>query len=252
MRRLVPGPTEVVDLETVYLSDRREPVDGRPWVVVNMASSLDGATALSGRSGGLGGPADRLAFHALRSAADIVLVGAGTVRAEHYGPVRVPDHHWDARRAAHRPEPARIAIVTRSLDLDLDTPLFTDTDVRPIVFTARSADPGRRRAVDEVADVVDAGEHDVDLDVVLDHLGAEGARCVVCEGGPTLNGFLIDLDLIDEWCWTIGPMLAAGSAARAAHGRSPVDARQMRLDRLITDDRDLLTRFLRDRAGDDV
>lgn len=244
MRQLLPHPLADIDLEDIYLRDRREPVGERPWVTVNMASSVDGATALTGRSGGLGGAADRKAFHALRSAADVILVGAGTVRAEHYGPVHVPDEHLARRHAAGRDEPARIVVVTRSLDLDVDTPFFTDTDVRPIVFTAARADPERRRAVQEVADVVDAGDHDVELDRVMAHLGALGVRCVVCEGGPTLNGFLVELDLIDEWCWTIGPMLAGGTSARATHGSAPPTARPMVLDRLITDGRDLLTRYL--------
>jgi 5-amino-6-(5-phosphoribosylamino)uracil reductase len=247
VRQLLPQPLDDVDLEDCYLGDPREPVGARPWVTVNMASSVDGATALTGRSGGLGGAADRLAFHALRSAADVILVGAGTARAEHYGPVRGPDAHVERRRAAGRNEPARIAVVTRGLDLDLDTPLFTDNDVRPLVFTSSRADPERRRAVQEVADVVDAGDVDVELDRVVAHLGADGVRCVVCEGGPTLNGFLIALGLIDEWCWTIGPLLAGGTSSRASHGSAPLPAHPMVLDRLLTDGRDLLTRYLTSR-----
>ena len=198
----------------------------------------------TGRSGGLGGAADRATFHALRSAADVILVGAGTVRAEHDGPVRVPEEHLERRQAAGRDAPARIAVVTRGLDLDLDTPFFTDSEVRPLVFTSSRADPERRRAVQQVADVVDAGDLDVELDVVMAHLGADGVRCVVCEGGPTLNGFLVALDLVDEWCWTIGPLLAGGTSARATHGSAPLPARPMVLDRLLTDGRDLLTRYL--------
>jgi riboflavin biosynthesis pyrimidine reductase len=138
-------------------------------------------------------------------------------------------------------------VVTRGLDLDLDTPLFTDNDVRPLVFTSSRADPERRRAVQEVADVVDAGDVDVELDRVVAHLGADGVRCVVCEGGPTLNGFLIALGLIDEWCWTIGPLLAGGTSSRASHGSAPLPAHPMVLDRLLTDGRDLLTRYLTSR-----
>ena len=55
-----------------------------------MISTLDGATSFAGRAGGLGGPGDKLLFSVLRSLADVVLVGAGTARAEHYGPVKLP------------------------------------------------------------------------------------------------------------------------------------------------------------------
>src|SRR5262245_36804108 len=89
MRRLLPGPLEEVDPRSAYALGRPRPGD-RPWLLVNMVTSLDGAVAIDGRSGALGGPGDHLVFHALRSLADVILVGAATVRAERYGPVRLP------------------------------------------------------------------------------------------------------------------------------------------------------------------
>src|SRR5215212_2312532 len=58
---------------------------GRPFVVANMIASLDGRITVDGRAGGLANRADYEMFHALRAAADAVLVGAGTIRAEGYG-----------------------------------------------------------------------------------------------------------------------------------------------------------------------
>ena len=88
MRQLFPEPVGSVEPLDVY---RDLPVvESRPAVRLNMISSVDGSTALDGRSGGLGGPADRKVFAALRSLADVVLVAAGTVRAENYGPGSLP------------------------------------------------------------------------------------------------------------------------------------------------------------------
>src|ERR1043165_7544267 len=103
VRQLFPVPGGSVEPLDVY---RDLPVvDGRPAVRLNMIASVDGSTAVDGLSGGLGGPADRKVFAALRSLADVVLVAAGTVRAENYGPGTLP-----------------IAVVSGSLRLDWDKP----------------------------------------------------------------------------------------------------------------------------------
>ena len=81
MRRLFPEALDAVDPVAAYTDARRRRHDGRPWVLVNMITSLDGAVAIDQRSGGLGGPADQRVFHLLRDLADVVLVGAGTARA---------------------------------------------------------------------------------------------------------------------------------------------------------------------------
>ena len=123
----------------------RAPAD-RPWVLVNMVASLDGAITIADRSGGLGGPADKAMFSALRGVADVVMAGAGTVRAEGYGPARPSDAVRAVRRARGQAEVPRIAVVTRSLDLDLATPLFTEAVEPTIVITCASADRDRQAA----------------------------------------------------------------------------------------------------------
>jgi hypothetical protein len=100
-----------VELVDAYAEPARRRVDGRPWLLVNMIASLDGAVALGERSGGLGGPADQRVFAHLREIADVIVVGAGTARAESYGP---------PRKAGQR-----IGVVTRRANLDWTSPLFT-------------------------------------------------------------------------------------------------------------------------------
>lgn len=249
MHQIHPVWADDVDVEACYLADRREPVDGRPWLVVNMATTLDGATALDGRSRGIGGPADRAAFHALRSAGDIILVGAGTARAENYGPVRVPDAHVATRTAAGRRAPARLAVISASGSLDPDSRLFSGSGLPPLVYTVADTPTSVLDRLAEVAEVVVAGSSSVDPHRVIDDLAARSVRCVVCEGGPHLNADLIAADVVDEWCWTIGPSLVGGESNRASVGQWSPTPRAFRLDRLISDGQDLLTRYLRVSRG---
>jgi len=244
MQQILPAAVDDVDVEAVYLADQREPTEGRPWLVVNMATTIDGATALEGRSRGIGGPGDRAAFHALRSAADVVLVGAGTARAEDYGPVVVPDGHLAARTAAGRSGPARLAVVSASGSLDPGARMFSDPERPPLVYTVSETPASVLDALAAVAEVVVAGSSRVDPHVVLADLTARSVRCVVCEGGPYLNADLIAAGVVDEWCWTIGPSLVGGDSNRASVGDWSPEARAFRLDRLLTDGRDLLTRYV--------
>src|SRR5947199_10649134 len=109
MRELFPVPGDDVDPLERYAGDNRShPAGDRPWVLVNMIATVDGATAVEGRSGGLGGPADKLVFQAIRAVSDAILVGAGTVRAESYGPPRPTPGGGP---------PARLAVVAQDLEL---------------------------------------------------------------------------------------------------------------------------------------
>jgi riboflavin biosynthesis pyrimidine reductase len=216
MRRLLPGPEEEVDPRSAYAVARPHTAD-RPWLLVNMVTSLDGAVAVDGRSGALGGPGDHLVFHALRSLADVILVGAATVRAEGYGPVRIPADLQEARVLAGQAAVPRLAIVSRRLDLDLTSPLFTESDPAPVVVTSPAAAMARRAEVAQTADLLLAGHgDDVDFEIALAALGEMDAELVVCEGGPTINGQLLGADLIDEFCLTVAPKLVGGMAGRPA------------------------------------
>jgi riboflavin biosynthesis pyrimidine reductase len=245
MRRLWPDPGEVDDVAALVAAEGRPTPPGRPWVLVNMVASVDGAITIRDRSGALGGPADRAVFSALRGVADVVMAGAGTVRAEGYGPARPPATIRAARRDRGQVEAPQIAVVTRSLDLDLTTPLFTDVERPTIVITCDTAPAHRRAAVAEVADLLVAGDDAVDLPAALAELHRRGAGVVTCEGGPHLNGDLLLANLVDEWNLTVSPVLVGGSAGRSSFGDYPPGPAEMRLDRLLEEDQFLLTRWVR-------
>jgi riboflavin biosynthesis pyrimidine reductase len=197
------------DILRPYAAAQRDTGTGRCWVMANMVGGLDGSASVQGRVGALSDATDHQLFLALRSLSDIVLVGAQTVRAEGYGPVRLPEACRAERIGeGRRPVPA-LAVVSRSLDLDWDAPAFAAADpaARTIVVTAENADPARLARAAEVADVVVAGSERVDIAEALAELGARGAGVVLCEGGPTLLGELAARDLLDELCLTLAPVI---------------------------------------------
>ena len=221
VRQLFPIPLDDVDPVVTYRGDERP---RSPWVLINMISTVDGATAIAGRSGGLGGPADKRVFAAIRSIADFILVGAGTVRAENYGPPSVA---------------ARLAIVTAKLDLDPEAQVFGN-GYRPIVLTTEDADTTRRAALEEVADVIVAGTGRVDLRAAVSNFSG----VVLSEGGPSLNGQLVALGLVDELCLSLAPLLAGGESARIAHGPDLAAPMRMRVSRILEEDEILFLRFV--------
>jgi riboflavin biosynthesis pyrimidine reductase len=174
-----------------------------------MVGGLDGSAAVDGRVGALSTPADATLFRALRALADVVLVGAETVRRERYGPVRLSDEARAARVAAGRAEVPRVAVVSRSLALDRSIPLFAEADpaAPPLVVTVAAAPAEARAAVADHAEVVVAGDDTVDLGRMLAELGARGLPVVWCEGGPHLLGELVAADLLDELCLTVAPLM---------------------------------------------
>lgn len=202
MRRLLPADEIADPLEPYVRVDR-----GRndPWVLANMVGGLDGSAAVGGRVGTLSGGADTELFRRMRTLADVVLVGAETVRRERYGPVRLPGPDRDARVAAGRPPVPPIAVVSRSLSIDWSLPMFTAP--RPIVVTAAGADAGRAAEAACHADVVVAGDERVDVRRAVDRLAERGHRVVLCEGGPTLLGEVVAAGLLDELCLTLSPVL---------------------------------------------
>ncbi len=244
MRRLWPEPGSVDDVGALVAAEPRRTRASRPWLLVNMVASLDGAISIDGRSGGLGGDADRSMFFALRHVADVVLVGAGTVRAEDYGPTRASDAVRAVRRARGQAALPRLAVVTRSLELDPGARLFGDVANRPYVITHRTAPPERVAELSEVAEVLQLGDGEVDLVAAVERLHADGARVITCEGGPALNGDLIAHDLVDEWARTIAPLLVSGDAGPSSRGARP-DPRRFELTRLLEADGELLGRWVR-------
>jgi riboflavin biosynthesis pyrimidine reductase len=240
MRLLFPELLDEVDLATVYADMPRS--DRRPGVRLNMIVSVDGGTSWNGVSGGLGGAADAELFSVLRSLTDVVLVASATMRAEHYGPATLAPHIQDARQGRGQTPVPRIAVVSRTCQFDWDSNFFTAATEKPIVFTvSSSAEKDRTRAA-EVAEVIIAGERDVDLMCAVTELGMRGAGSVLAEGGPTLNGQLARAGLLDEICVTLSPLLVSGDAMRVIAG-STLDVLEPLGLRSICEDEDFL--FLR-------
>lgn len=208
MRSLFPEATDRVNLVDVYSRDLPVPEDGRSLVRVNMISTLDGAVSFGGRAGPLGGPGDKLVFSVLRSLADVVVVGAGTLRVEHYRPVKLPAEVQEMRSARGQLPVPPIAVVTRSMSIDWGSALFRGSGPRPIVLAPGNTGTAALAAAGRKADVLTVGVGTVDLGSALAALAERGFHHVLCEGGPQLNASLAAAGLVDELCLTLSPKLA--------------------------------------------
>ncbi len=202
-----------------YDVERPKP-PGRPWVGLCMVASLDGSTVVEGRSGALSSPADVEVLQTLRSLADVIIVGAGTVRAEGYGPPRKPGQ--------------RVGVVTRTGRVDVSTPLFTSG--AGFLILPEDAD-------DVSVDAVRAGVQRLDLQRAMEQIDAS---FVQAEGGAHLNAALAEADLIDELNLTVSPVLSGGDGPRVMNGAMPL-VRTMSLAHLLTEDDFLFTRYVRTR-----
>ena len=215
------------------------------WVRASMVSSADGAAYVAGRSAGLSSPDDMNVFGIQRMLCDAVLVGAGTARAEEYKAVRRRPSLLALRQG--RPDTATIALVSRSLGLNLASPLFADAapDARTIVITCAASDPELRAETAKAADVIVAGDETVDLAAALDALAGRGLTRVVCEGGPHLLADLTAAGLLDELCLTLSPTLAGPGASRIVAGAAQADLRRLALRQLLAgDDGFLFARYV--------
>ena len=221
MRMIFPSPGDELDMTALaeaYAYPRER------WLRVNFVSSADGAAYVDGRSGGLSSSDDKRIFGLLRVLTDVVLVGAGTARVEEYKPaLRRPSL---ASLREGRPETATIALVTRTLGLNLASPLFTETppDARTIVITCAASDPELRTEAAKVADVIVAGEEAVDLTGALRELEQRGLTRVLCEGGPHLFGDLTAAGLVDELCLSFSPTLAGPGRPASSPASRPTPA----------------------------
>lgn len=217
--RIWPQPASALS-DADLLEHLAFPAD-RTWLRVNFISSVDGAATQDGRSGGLGDAADRRVFDLLRYEADVVLIGAGTLRDEEYGGFRVPTAAVAWRTARGMPAHPVLAMVSRSLSLDPASPLFTDAPVRPIVYTVASAPADQRIALEPVADVVTVGETDADLQRIREDLSARGLTRIHSEGGPHTFGALLAAGAVDALHLTLAPSLQSADAGRIARGGLP-------------------------------
>lgn len=246
MRQLLPPPrADDVDLDEVYWLP--DPVHQHVRGV--MVASADGAAQAQGRAGGLSGPADTALFAVLRGQADVILAGATTVRVEGYAGEQPSADRRDWRRARGLTDAPPIAVVTRTCDLDPATGFFTETVAKPIVITHRRAPEHRVAALAEVADIIMAGQCEVDLSEALDALAERGLRRVCCEGGPRLLSQVAAADRLDELSLTISPLLVGTSALRILDGPLLDPPTRLHLALVLEDESFLFLRYVRQGPG---
>lgn len=226
MRRLHPSPATTTTVRDLYDQPRHRHPDGRAHVGICMVSSLDGSTVVAGRSGPLSSELDTQVLSTLRKLADVIVVGAGTVRAENYGaPARAGQ---------------RIGVVTASGDLDLGTDLFT-SGAGFLICTDETPDRD--------VDMLRVGRDEIDLDQAIRRLPEICGEIdfVQAEGGARLNGGLVEAGLVDELHLTLSPRLVGGDGARLASGSGDVTCDLELAHLAVDDDSFVYTRWVRQR-----
>jgi 5-amino-6-(5-phosphoribosylamino)uracil reductase len=256
MQRLFPRPgSEVPDdrsldsalgLADAYAYPTDRPA-GAPYLRANMVGSLDGASRADGKSAPLSSAADMRLFGTLRALADLILVGAETVRQEGYRPARAREAFAARRAAAGQPPAAAVGVISRRLDLDFTAPLFTDPSTPTLVLTGAGAPAGAVAAARAAgARVVVAGEGDgVDPVRTVRELADLGFTRLLHEGGPRILAQFAAAGVLDELCLTLSPLLTGGDAARIMNGPGVLPPARFTPLSILEEDGFLFTRYVR-------
>jgi riboflavin biosynthesis pyrimidine reductase len=243
--RLWPEP-DPAPLSDEALAELYEVPDrGKPWVRLNFVTSLDGAVTVDGHSEGLSGTADKRVFGLLRMLCDALLVGAGTLRHEGYGPVRLSPERRAWRVAHGLVEWPTLVVVSRTLALDPAHRAFAEAPVRPIVLAPQNAPTTERAALAEVADVVAEGTDEVDLPAAIAGLHDRGLYQVLSEGGPHVLGALTAGDSVDELDLTLSPLLVGPGAGRITAGVPAPVPRRFEVRHVLSAEGALILRYTR-------
>ncbi len=232
-------------LSATELADAYPWPDSERWVRAMMVMTLDGASVgPDGRSRSISSDQDRAILSEVRRLSDVVLIGASTFRSERYKPMLARPSAAEERALLGLASAPVVAIVSGSLDLPWEEPIFSESAVRPIVITSA----GSPRAEDALAraeahaDVIVLPGASMDAEALIDALVARGLGRIVCEGGPVLLAQLIRAGLVDEADIAIAPILAGGG--QIAGGEVGQVPRRMRLAGSFAIDDFLFTRYL--------
>jgi 2,5-diamino-6-(ribosylamino)-4(3H)-pyrimidinone 5'-phosphate reductase len=213
MQRLYPDVATDLDPAAIYdtlRDDFPDPPPERPYLFLNMVTSVDGKAALHGGAGGIGSALDKRLMKAIRAACDAVLHGAATLRAENVDP-RVGAAYAGARETRGLPAAPLAILLSRAGDLPLDRRYFAYPDLARLIVVGAGAPPQRRAALAAHAQLLVAPADEPDLTWVMRTLReAHGVRYLLVEGGPNVNGQLFASGLVDEICWTLGPKIIGG------------------------------------------
>jgi riboflavin biosynthesis pyrimidine reductase len=239
---------EVPDALAPYLEVDRSQPRHECWVTGHMVAGLDGTASVDGRVGSLSTRPDQELFRRMRQVADVVLVGAETVRREGYGVVRLDEEAKAQRRRQGQSPTPPLVLVSRSLTFDWAAKVFADAPegARTHVITCAAADPERRAEAEKVAEVVVAGEDRVEPAAAMRALAGLGHRVVLCEGGPTWLGELVAADRLDELCLSISPMMG-GDPLPVSVTPQGAGIAQFELKGAMAEDHTLFLRY--ERAG---
>jgi riboflavin-specific deaminase-like protein len=240
MRRLLPDPGPATVAEQL---ENYRPWEGaheeRPLVAMNFVATADGRATIEGRSGPIGSDADTAMLLGLRTRFDAVMIGAGTMRAELYGPLAAKEETRERRRRAGvRPEPLMVLISGR-LDLPWEAPLFA-AGGEVLIFTSSETEPPETESRVEVVRHPGA----VNLGEAMRHLRERGIRALLSEGGPHLHAQMEADGLVDDLFLTIAPKLSGGEAPRILEGSLPGVA-DLELAWLLEEDGELFARYRR-------
>ncbi len=242
----LPGPFGVPpggDVDDDGLAGLYAAPPGR-WVRTNFATSIDGSiTGGDGRSGTVNSAADHIVFELLRALSDVVVVGAGTLRSEGYGPLTV-DHRWAERRAGSGLAPALpIVAVTGSGQVPAR---LLGAPAGAILLATHAASPGLALAREQLGaeQVLVCGDDAVDDATMLDLLAGRGWPRVLCEGGPHLLGTLMSADVVDEICHSTTPVAVGGGGPRMSAG--PAVTRRFVPRVIVEENGTVMTRWCRD------
>jgi riboflavin-specific deaminase-like protein len=235
MERLRPGDARPPHehLAAVEITPRED----RPFVYLNMVASVDGRATIDGRAHALGSETDTLLLTELRTIADAVLIGSGTLRAEGYARLVANGERVARREAAGKAGTPTAVLISRRLDLPWDAGLFQAADQPVLVYTDAEDDPPETAAPVEVV-------RGADPVAALRDLRARGVRALLCEGGPTLNRALLAAGLVDELYVTLSPLLTGNpEAPRIVEGDDLPAPLRLQLQWVLHHDDELYLRY---------
>jgi riboflavin biosynthesis pyrimidine reductase len=241
LRRAIP-PGEPASPETFYTGLRLAdlaPAE-RPYTVSNFVSSADGKATAGGRTAALGGEGDRAVFHLLRTQADAVLAGTGTLRVERYGPLVRSAAMMKIRAGEGRPEQPLAVIISRSGQVPFEIPLFADPGSRVAIYAPSATTVPACAAEVTVHEFGPGG----DLSDALRSLRRDhGVRSLLFEGGPVMFNAMLAAGLVDELFLTLAPTLVGGAELGITAGPALVDAVPLRLHWALELDGQLFLRY---------